>query len=170
MSSRTPANPCFSDDCRVFSGIKTSEAGRRICLTETPRPCLDWTPFALPGSSAVEQVTVNHLVVGSIPTQAARKDSFLTPAHRGRSVNLLLDHPRGCGRMHSLWANRAIKSSSVAVAAPTSNARRLASRLPASPRARRRPRSEASGEPGLCVGRARCAAPHGLRHPRGVLG
>jgi hypothetical protein len=42
--------------------------------------------------------------------------------------------------------------------------------LPASPRARRRPRSEASGEPGLCVGRARCAAPHGLRHPRGVLG
>jgi len=71
--------------------------------------------------------------------------------------------------MHSLWANRAIKSSSVAVAAPTSSARKHASRSPASPRARRRPRSETSSEPGLCVGRARCAAPHGLRYPRGLL-
>ena len=144
MTARTPFNPSISHDCGVFTGIKSPAGGRRICLTETPSPCLDWTPFALPGSSAVEQVTVNHLVVGSIPTQAARKDSFLTPVRRGRSVNLLLDHPRGCGRMHPLWVNRATKSSSVAVAAPTSNARRLASRSPAPPRARRRPRSEPS--------------------------
>jgi len=72
--------------------------------------------------------------------------------------------------MHPLWVNRAIKSSSVAVSAPTSSVRRTASRLLAPPRARRRPRSESSGEPGLCVGRARCAAPLGLRHPRGILG
>ena len=60
----------------------------------------------------MKQGTVNHLVVGSIPTQAARKDSFLSPAHRGRSVNLLLDHPRGCGedaRTMGQQSNKVIK-------------------------------------------------------------
>ena len=34
-------------------------------------PVFPTLPHTLPGSSVAEQVTVNHLVVGSIPTRAA---------------------------------------------------------------------------------------------------
>ena len=36
-----------------------------------PPPVFPTLPHTLPGSSVAEQVTVNHLVVGSIPTRAA---------------------------------------------------------------------------------------------------
>ena len=40
-------------------------------MIDKPLPPRSFSKPYLPGSSAVEQVTVNHFVVGSIPTRAA---------------------------------------------------------------------------------------------------
>src|ERR1035438_6924179 len=43
----------------------------------TPRSLRHGLGFVLPGSSVAEQVTVNHLVAGSIPARAARSEERL---------------------------------------------------------------------------------------------